>query len=167
MSVNSSGQNITLNGPVTLDSSVTFGQPVMQTGTVDLASTVVSLGMDYNNLAIYAGTLDFHGNVGRLVPDPVGNPDPNLALGTGTFMVSQAINIDPGVEIRVWHADLGIPGGVSQITPVLHLGPQNPPPCLSPAIRRKPSSALFGLSPNYTGNTARTLRIVASSGPIP
>ena len=128
LTINTAGHDITIAGPITLTGSVIFGQPALQMGTIDFESTIVSEGTEYNNLTIYAGTVDFHGNVGRLVPDPVGNPDPNLALGMATIEVSGAINIDPGVEIRVWHENLGIPGGVSQITPVLTLGPANPPP---------------------------------------
>jgi autotransporter-associated beta strand protein len=122
---------------LTSDNNVTFN------------STVVSQGMEYNNLTIYAGTVNFHGNVGRLVPDPVGNPNPNLALGTVTIDVSGAINIDPGVEIRVWHENFGIPGGVSQIVPVLHLGPTNPV-AATPANPTQTITGYFGLSPNYT-----------------
>ena len=125
-----------------------FGQPTALAGTVDFQSTIVSQGTEYNNLTIYAGTIDFQGNVGRLVPDPVGNPDPDLALGTSTFVVSTAINIDPGVEIRVWHENFGIPGGVSQITPVLHLGPAQPP-AATPANPTQTIVGYFGLAPNY------------------
>jgi fibronectin-binding autotransporter adhesin len=149
LSVVNGGRNITLNGPVMLESSASFGQPAAEFGTVDFTSTVVSQGTEYNNLAVYAGTVNFHGNVGRFVPDTVGNPDPNLALGTATIEVSGAINIDPGVEIRVWHANLGIPGGVSQITPVLTLGPISPPPA-SPSNPTQTVTGFFGLAPNYT-----------------
>jgi autotransporter-associated beta strand protein len=149
LSLDNGGRNITLNGPVTLDSSLTVGQPAVQSGTVNFASTILSQGTDYNNLGVYAGTVNFHGNVGRLVPDPVGNPNPNLALGTATIEVSGAINIDPGVELRVWHENFGIPGGVSQITPVLILGPKNPP-IASPANPTQTVTGSFGLAPNYT-----------------
>ena len=122
---------------------------------MDFKSTLVSEGTEYNNLTIYAATVNFHGNVGRLVPDPVGNPDPNLALGTATIEVSGAVNIDPGVEIRVWHENFGIPGGVSQIMPSLQLGlipPQQAPPpaAVTPANPTQTVEGYFGLGPNYT-----------------
>ena len=149
LEINTAGRQITIAAPVTLTGSVVFGQPSLLAGTIDFESTIVSEGTEYNNLTIYAGNVDFHGNVGRLVPDPVGNPDPNLALGTATIEVSGAIHIDPGVEIRVWHENFGIPGGVSQITPVLTLGPTNPP-AATPGNPTQTITGSFGLSPNYT-----------------
>ncbi|MGO9115107.1 MAG: beta strand repeat-containing protein [Thermoguttaceae bacterium] len=155
LTIDTAGQDITIGGPVTLSTSLVIGQQTTQAGTIDFESTIVSQGMEYNNLTIYAGTVDFHGNVGRLAPDPVGNPNPNYALGTATIIVSGAINIDPGVEIRVWHEDLGIPGGVSQIVTNLQLGPLPPqqptqPTAATPSNPTQTIEGYFGLAPNYT-----------------
>ncbi len=157
LTVNTAGQNITIGAAVTLDASLVIGQPTRQAGTIDFTSTMVSQGTEYNSLTIYGGTVDFHGNVGRLAPDPVGNPNPNFALGTVSIFVSGSINIDPGVEIRVWHEDFGIPGGVSRIETDLQLGPVPPqhatsPAAATPANPTQTITGYFGLAPNYTEN---------------